>query len=77
MQQSNGITFTATAGPFVCSWCEIDQLHAALKTAQELAATRLQEIERLRAWAKELEESGIASAPNISNEAEPTPKQTD
>ena len=32
-----------------CPWCAIEQLHAAVKTAQELAATRLLEVERLRA----------------------------
>jgi len=32
----------------------VEQLHAAVKTAQELAATRLQEIERLKKRNREL-----------------------
>lgn len=51
----------------------IDQLHAAVKTAQELAATRLQEIERLRAENLTLRNAAVNLHEKISPPTPPPP----
>jgi len=47
----------ATAFELRCAKAQMEQLHAAVKTAQELAATRLQEVERLKRDVRQFKEA--------------------
>jgi len=69
---------------YECPYCVIEQLHAAVKTAQELAATRLKEIERLRKQLTDCEQLLAAHDPKRecgywmrTSPPEPLPAPTD